>query len=151
MVPAPIAPVSPNGIYCGGMDSEVFRLRTSSKLATDITADAQRFVAGRGDGLLNVFVPHATAGVALIETGSGSESDLEDVLERLMPSQDIYRHRHGSLGHGRDHVVPAFVSPATTIPVMAGRLALGTWQSLVVVDTNQDNPNRQVRLSFLRG
>ena len=133
------------------MDSEIFQLRTSSNLVTDITGQVQRYVASSGDGLLNVFVPHATAGVALIETGSGSESDLQDVLERLMPSQDIYRHRHGSLGHGRDHLVPAFVSPAITIPVLAGRPAFGTWQSLVVVDTNRDNPNRQVRLSFLAG
>ena len=133
------------------MDSEIIQLRTSSNLVTDITGQVQRYVASSGDGLLNVFVPHATAGVALIETGSGSESDLQDVLERLMPSQDIYRHRHGSLGHGRDHLVPAFVSPAITIPVLAGRPAFGTWQSLVVVDTNRDNPNRQVRLSFLAG
>lgn len=133
------------------MDSELLQLKTSSNLVTDITGQAQRFVADRGDGLLNVFVPHATAGVALIETGAGSESDLRDALERLMPSQDIYRHRHGSLGHGRDHVVPAFVSPAITIPTVAGTLALGIWQSLVVVDTNRDNPNRQVRLSFIAG
>lgn len=149
--PAPIALVTDRGIYIGGMDSEVFRLRTSSDLVTDITADAQQFVSGRGDGLLNVFVPHATAGVALLETGAGSESDLGDALERVLPRQDIYRHRHGSLGHGRDHVVPAFVSPTITIPVTAGRPALGTWQSLVVVDTNRDNPDRQVRLSFLAG
>jgi secondary thiamine-phosphate synthase enzyme len=133
------------------MDSEVLRLTTSSNLVTDITGLSQRYVAGRGDGLLNIFVPHATAGVALIETGAGSESDLHDALERLLPRQDIYSHRHGSLGHGRDHVVPAFVSPAITIPTVAGALALGIWQSLVVVDTNQDNPNRQVRLSFLAG
>lgn len=131
------------------MDTTVLELRTAARLVTDITAEVSRFVAGRGDGLVNVFVPHATAGVALIETGSGSEQDLEQTLHRLLPVQDIYRHRHGSLGHGRDHVLPAFVSPSTTIPVIDSQLALGTWQSVVVVDPNADNPRRQVRLSFI--
>jgi len=96
-------------------------------------------------------VPHATAGVALIETGAGSEPDLEDALERLLPTADLYRHRHGSLGHGRDHVMPAFVSPSLTVPVIGGRIALGIWQSIVLVDPNGDNPQRTVRLSFLAG
>jgi secondary thiamine-phosphate synthase enzyme len=98
-----------------------------------------------------VFVPHATAGLALIETGSGSESDLADAVERLLPRQGAYRHRHGSTGHGRDHVLPAFVAPSLTVPVLGGRPALGTWQSLVLVDSNVDNPVRRVRLSFLPG
>lgn len=133
------------------MDSRVLQLRTGSRLVTDITSEAVAFVAGKGDGLLNVFVPHATAGVALMETGSGSESDLADALERLLPVADIYRHRHGSTGHGRDHVLPAFVSPSLVIPVVGGRMALGTWQSVVVVDSNGDNPQREVRLSFVAG
>lgn len=131
------------------MDSHILTLRTHSRLVTDITGQVQQFVSGRGDGLLNVFVPHATAGVALIETGSGTEPDLEGALERLLPVADIYRHRHGSLGHGRDHVMPAFVSPSMVVPVIGGRLALGIWQSIVVVDPNGDNPERKVRLSFL--
>ncbi len=133
------------------MESRVLHLHTGSRLVTDITSEAAAFVAGNGDGLLNVFVPHATAGVALIETGAGSEPDLSDALERLLPLADIYRHRHGSTGHGRDHVLPAFVSPSLVIPVVGGRMALGTWQSVVVVDSNGDNPQREVRLSFVAG
>lgn len=133
------------------MDSQVLTIRTGARLCTDLSAEAVAFVAGRGDGLLHVFVPHATAGLALIETGAGSEPDLADALERLLPTADIYRHRHGSLGHGRDHVMPAFVSPSLSLPVVAGRIALGIWQSIVLVDPNGDNPDRQVRLSFLRG
>jgi secondary thiamine-phosphate synthase enzyme len=133
------------------MDSVVLHLRTGSRLVTDITGEVQRFATGKGDGLLSVFVPHATAGVALMETGSGSEPDLADAAERLLPVADVYRHRHGSPGHGRDHVLPAFISPSLVIPVLAGRLTLGTWQSVVVVDPNGDNPQRQVRLSFLAG
>jgi len=108
-------------------------------------------LSDRGDGLCHVFVPHATAGVALIETGSGSEPDLEEAIDRLLPRDDIYRHRHGSRGHGRDHVLPAFIAPSITLPVLGGRPALGTWQSVVLVDTNVDNPDRKVRLSFLPG
>jgi len=103
------------------------------------------------DGLLSVFVPHATAGLALIETGSGSESDLAATIDRVWPREDIYVHRHGSRGHGRDHVIPAFISPAITIPVVAGRMVLGTWQSVCLVDPNVDNPERKVVLSFLAG
>lgn len=133
------------------MDSRLLRLDTGSRLVTDITSQVVQFCRGRGDGLCHVFVPHATAGVALVETGSGTESDLAAALERLLPREDIYRHRHGSIGHGRDHVLPAFVSPSVVLPVLAGSLALGTWQSVVVVDPNGDNPHRQVRLSFLDG
>ena len=133
------------------MDTEELRVRSGATLVTDLTADAAHFCAGRGDGLLHVFVPHATAGVALIETGSGSEADLAGAIDRLLPPDDVYRHRHGSRGHGRDHVLPAFVAPALTVPVLGGRMALGTWQSLVLVDSNVDNAVRTVRLSFLNG
>ena len=98
-----------------------------------------------------MFVPHATAGVALIETGSGTESDLLDALDRLLPRDQRWRHRHGTEGHGADHVLPAFIGPSITIPVISGRLALGTWQSVVLVDLNRDNPERSLRLSFLPG
>jgi secondary thiamine-phosphate synthase enzyme len=133
------------------VETEELSVGSGSRLVTDLTDRVLAFCSGRGDGLLSVFVPHATAGVALIETGSGSESDLADALERLLPTQDVYRHRHGSLGHGRDHVVPAFVAPSLTVPVLGGRPALGTWQSVVLVDSNGDNPRRTVRLSFLAG
>ena len=131
------------------MPSVELRIRTDGTLVSDLTAEAERFCRNRGDGLLNVFVPHATAGVAIMETGSGSESDLADAIDRMLPGTDIYRHRHGSTGHGRDHVLPAFVSPSVTVPVVGGRVALGTWQSIVLVDTNGDNPVRTVRMSFL--
>lgn len=131
------------------MKSDVLTVDTSSRWLADLTADAERFCAGEGDGLLHVFAPHATAGLALIELGSGTEDDLHELLGRLLPVDDRYRHRHGSRGHGRDHVLPAIISPSLSIPVLAGRPALGTWQSLVLVDTNGDNPRRQVRLSFL--
>lgn len=133
------------------MHTAEIRLDTSGRRIVDLTADVVGFCAGRGDGLLNVFVPHATAGLALMETGSGSEGDLEDLLVRLLPRDDRYRHRHGSPGHGGDHVLPALVSPSLTLPVLAGRPALGTWQSVVLVDPNDDNPHRTVRLSYLAG
>jgi secondary thiamine-phosphate synthase enzyme len=133
------------------MDTDVVQLHTGTSLVTDITDHIHRFCRGRGDGLCHVFVPHATAGVAMIETGSGSESDLEEAIDRLLPRDDIYRHRHGSRGHGRDHVLPAFMAPSLTVPVLDGRPTLGTWQSVVLVDTNADNPDRKVRLSFLSG
>src|ERR1019366_438799 len=117
----------------------------------DITDEAGGFVQGMGDGLLSVFAPHATAGVALIEAGSRSEPDLVAALERLLPRDDRYRHRHGSPGHGADHLLPALVSPSLTIPVQDGRMLLGTWQRVVVVSLNHDNPHRRVRLSFLEG
>lgn len=131
------------------MQTLVLDVTTGSQLVTDLTAPVVQFCRGRGDGLCHVFVPHATAGVALIETGSGTESDLDAALERLLPIEDVYRHRHGSLGHGRDHVMPAFVSPSLVVPVVGGSPALGTWQSVVLVDPNGDNPRRNVRLSFL--
>ncbi len=117
----------------------------------DLTAECAEFVRGEGDGLLQVFVPHATAGVAIIETGAGSDEDLLAQLDELLPRDDRWRHRHGSPGHGRDHVLPAFVPPSTSVPVVGGRLQLGTWQSICLVDPNGDNPQRQVRLSFLAG
>jgi secondary thiamine-phosphate synthase enzyme len=130
----------------------VITVRTGDRPAVrDLTGEASAFVAGQGDGLLHVFVPHATAGVALIETGSGSDADLVRAIDDLLPADDRWRHRHGSPGHGRDHVLPAFVAPYATVPVLDGRLALGTWQSIVLVDPNGDNPTRQVRLSFLPG
>ncbi|BCJ60963.1 YjbQ family protein [Micromonospora endophytica] len=134
------------------MRSEVITVRTGSRpTVRDITAEAEQFVSGQGDGLLHVFVPHATAGVAIIETGAGSDDDLLTALDGVLPTDDRWRHRHGSPGHGRDHVLPAFVAPYATLPVLGGRLALGTWQSVCLVDTNGDNPTRQVRLSFLPG
>ena len=120
------------------------------KTVVDITVDAASFVEGFGDGLLNVFVPHATAGVAIIETGAGSDTDLLDSIDRLLPPDDgLYRHRHGSPGHGADHVLPGWIAPSIVVPVVGGSLALGTWQSIVLVDPNRDNPSRTVRLSFL--
>jgi secondary thiamine-phosphate synthase enzyme len=133
--------------------TQTFELTTGTREAavdiTDRCAEFLRTVAGGGDGLLNVFVPHATAGIAVIETGAGSDDDLLTALGDLLPADDRWRHRHGAPGHGRDHVLPALVPPHATLPVIAGSLALGTWQSVVLVDTNRDNPNRQVRLSFL--
>ncbi|MFD9970845.1 secondary thiamine-phosphate synthase enzyme YjbQ [Streptomyces sp. NPDC059017] len=124
----------------------------TAEAVTDLTGACEKFLAeaadGR-DGLLNVFVPHATAGIALIETGAGSDNDLLSALHVLLPADDRYQHRHGSPGHGRDHVLPALVPPHATLPVVGGRLELGTWQSVCLVDTNRDNPERQVRLSFL--
>ncbi|MFY1616996.1 YjbQ family protein [Micromonospora sp. WMMD736] len=132
------------------MRSDVITVQTGSRPAVrDITAEAQSFVSGEGDGLLHVFVPHATAGLAIIETGSGSDDDLLTAIDALLPTDNRWRHRHGSAGHGRDHVLPAFVPPYATLPVLGGRLALGTWQSICLVDTNGDNPTRQVRFSFL--
>ncbi|TYB37157.1 YjbQ family protein [Micromonospora sp. AP08] len=134
------------------MRSEVITVQTGSRpTVRDITSEAERFVAGQGDGLLHVFVPHATAGLAIIETGSGSDDDLLRALDDLLPADDRWRHRHGSPGHGRDHVLPAFVPPYATLPVLGGRIQLGTWQSICLVDTNGDNPSRQVRFSFLPG
>lgn len=124
---------------------------TRSQRFTDLTAAVQQFCRPLGDGLVSVFAPHATVGLALMETGSGSEPDLEEALGRLLPRDDHWVHRHGSRGHGADHVLPAFISPSLVIPVLGGRPALGTWQSIVLVDLNVDNPVRQVRLSFLAG
>jgi secondary thiamine-phosphate synthase enzyme len=134
------------------MRSETLTIRTGGRPAVrDITGECAEFVSGEQDGLLHVFVPHATAGLAIIETGAGSDDDLLAALDELIPADGRWRHRHGSPGHGRDHVLPAFVPPYATLPVLGGRLQLGTWQSVCLVDTNGDNPSRQVRLSFLAG
>jgi len=130
----------------------VITVRTGSRATVvDITDQAAAFVRGRGDGLLHVFVPHATAGVAVIELGAGSDRDLLNALRDLLPADDRWIHAHGSRGHGRSHVLPAIIPPYASVPVLGGRLALGTWQSIALVDLNLDNPDRQVRLSFLRG
>lgn len=134
------------------MHSELIEIRTgASETVADLTARIDAFLAaaGAGDGLLHVFVPHATAGLAVIETGAGSDTDLLAALRDVLPGDDRWNHRHGSPGHGRDHVLPAFVAPSMSVPVLAGRAALGTWQSVCLVDTNVDNPVRSVRLSFL--
>jgi len=134
------------------MDSVLIDLRTGTReVVLDLTSRCEEFVSGRGDGLLHVFVPHATAGVAILETGAGSDTDLLRVLEDLLPRDFGWRHKHGTPGHGRDHVLPAIIPPYATVPVLGGRLTLGTWQSICLVDTNVDNPERQVRLSFLAG
>ena len=134
------------------MDSEIRTYRTGNReVVLDLTQDAHEFVAGRGDGLLQVFVPHATAGIAVLETGAGSDDDLLTALGDLLPRDDRWRHSHGSPGHGRSHVMPAIVPPHCTVPVLGGRLALGTWQSICLVDLNVDNDERQVRWSFLGG
>lgn len=130
--------------------TEEHELTTGSRPGVfDLTSRLGGFCRGKGDGLVSVFVPHATAGVAIIEVGAGSDDDLLAALDDLLPEDDRWRHAHGSPGHGRDHVVPAFVSPSVTVPVVGGRPALGTWQSVVMVDTNRDNPHRRVRFSFL--
>jgi secondary thiamine-phosphate synthase enzyme len=137
------------------MDSQMIQVHTGSReTVQDITVECAEFArsaSGGGDGLLHVFVPHATAGIALIELGSGSDSDLLATLADLLPADDRWRHAHGSRGHGRSHVLPALVAPYATVPVLGGRLALGTWQSIALVDVNVDNPDRRVRLSFLAG
>jgi secondary thiamine-phosphate synthase enzyme len=117
----------------------------------DLTAACARFVDGEGDGLLSVFVPHATAGVVIVELGAGSDVDLLEALDRLLPRDDRWVHRHGSPGHGADHVLPLLAGPSLTVPVIDGRLALGTWQSIALLDPNRDNATRTVRLSFLAG
>jgi secondary thiamine-phosphate synthase enzyme len=131
------------------MESVEIDVDTSSARVVDLTRSLRHFCDGRGDGLVNVFVPHATAGLALMETGSGSEPDLVDTLERLLPRDGRYRHAHGAPGHGADHLLPAIVSPSLVLPVLDGRIAFGTWQSVVLVDLNVDNPRRLVRFSFV--
>ena len=134
------------------MRSETFSYTTGDRdTVLDLTRDRARFVADQGDGLLHVFVPHATAGIAIIETGAGSDDDLLAALGDLLPADDRWRHQHGTPGHGRSHVMPALVPPYATVPVLDGELALGTWQSICLVDVNVDNAERQVRLSFLAG
>jgi secondary thiamine-phosphate synthase enzyme len=134
------------------MESTTIRVRTgASEQVLDLTRECEQYVDGKGDGLLHVFVPHATAGIAILETGAGSDDDLLAALADLLPADDRWRHQHGSPGHGRSHVMPALVPPYASIPVLGGRLALGTWQSICLVDLNVDNPDREVRLSFLAG
>ncbi len=135
------------------MKSSIVRARTGAReTVRDITSECAEFLAaeaGGADGLLHVFVPHATAGLALMELGAGSDVDLLATLDRLLPADDRWTHAHGSPGHGRSHVLPALVAPFLTVPVIGGRLALGTWQSIALIDLNMDNPDRQIRLSFL--
>jgi len=134
------------------MRSELRSVRTGGVASVvDLTEECAEFVRAEGDGLLQVFVPHATAGIAIIETGAGSDDDLLAQLDELLPRDGRWSHRHGSPGHGRDHVLPAFVPPHATVPVLEGRMQLGTWQRICFVDTNVDNPSRHVRFSFLRG
>ncbi len=134
------------------MDTTIISIRTGRRRGVlDITSEAERFVDGRDDGLLSVFVPHATAGLAIMETGAGSDADLIDALDDMLPRDDRWRHQHGSPGHGADHVMPAFISPSVTIPVQGGRLLLGTWQSIVLVDPNADNDERHIRFSWIPG
>ncbi|WP_433335823.1 secondary thiamine-phosphate synthase enzyme YjbQ [Spirillospora sp. CA-294931] len=135
------------------MKSTVVQVTTGTReVVHDITAECERFAAeAGGDGLLHVFVPHATAGVAILELGAGSDDDLLAALDDLLPADDRWRHSHGSKGHGRSHVMPALIPPYATIPVLSGRPALGTWQSIALIDLNVDNPERKVRLSFLAG
>ena len=137
------------------MNSREIRVQTGRRRGVfDITRECEQFLAehsGGEDGLLHVFVPHATAGLVVMELGSGSEADLMEALDRLLPRDDRWRHRHGSIGHGADHLVSMLASPDLTVPVIGGRLALGTWQSIALVDPNQDNATRTVRLSFLAG
>ena len=134
------------------METTTLTVETGAReVVHDLTSECRRFVRERGDGLLHVFVPHATAGVAVLELGAGSDDDLLSALRDLLPADDRWRHRHGSPGHGRSHVLPALVPPYATVPVLGGELALGTWQSVALVDLNVDNPTRTVRLSFLGG
>ena len=143
-----------NPHYGPGVDSTVVEIRTGGREAVvDLGSEIDGFLrsVGAGDGLLNVWVPHATAGLAVLETGAGSDTDLLAALRDLLPADDRWRHRHGSRGHGRDHVLPAFIAPSVSVPVIDGATALGTWQSICLVDTNGDNPVRSVRLSFLPG
>jgi secondary thiamine-phosphate synthase enzyme len=129
-----------------------FEVETSGRRVVDITSLVRGFVAEANEsGLAHVFLPHATAGLALMETGSGSEADLEELLERILPRDDRYTHRHGARGHGGDHLLPALVSPALVLAVDLGELVLGTWQSVVIVDPNRDNNRRHVRVSVLPG
>jgi secondary thiamine-phosphate synthase enzyme len=129
--------------------STVVKVETGRRTVTDVTRHVVESCHGRGDGLVSLFVPHATCGLALVETGSGTEEDLAAILDEVLPPADRYRHRHGSTGHGRDHVLPAFISPSMTIPVLAGEPQLGTWQSVVIVDSNVDNRTRSLRVSFI--
>jgi secondary thiamine-phosphate synthase enzyme len=134
------------------VDTQTLIVDTSTRKFNDLTQNLNDFTAGRGDGLLSVFAPHSTVGLAILELGSQSDVDLEHALERVLPRDDAYyAHAHGSPGHGADHLLPALLSPSLTLPVVDGKPTLGTWQSVVLVDLNSDNPERQVRLSFVAG
>jgi secondary thiamine-phosphate synthase enzyme len=133
------------------METSEISLDTARAKVVDLTEELRRFCQDQGDGLVSVFAPHATAGLALMETGSRSEEDLEEVLGELLPRDDRWQHQHGSPGHGADHLVPVFLSPSVVVPVVDGRPALGTWQHLVLIDLNRDNSSRTVRLSFVAG
>ncbi|MGH2740015.1 MAG: YjbQ family protein [Actinomycetota bacterium] len=133
------------------METERITVDTGGRVVVEITHHVAEFAAGKGDGLLHVFLPHATAGVALIETGAGSEEDLVSAIESLLPRDDRYRHRHGSTGHGADHLLPAFINPSLVLPVSGGEVVFGTWQRVVIVDPNRENNRRTVVLSFLAG
>lgn len=135
-----------------GLQTHRVELRTGNRRAVvDVTGEVASFVAGRGDGLVNISLPHATAGLALMELGSGSEQDLMHRIDVLLPRDERYVHRHGSPGHGADHVLPAFIAPTLTLPVVGGRVSLGVWQRIAVVDTNEDNPRRELLLAFVAG
>ena len=133
------------------MQTKLIDVDTSRRRVADLTREVAAFCRENGSGLCNVFVPHATAGVAIIELGAGSDTDLLNALGDLLPRDDRWSHRHGSPGHGADHVLPAFIAPSITVPSVDGQPALGTWQSIALIDTNQDNPHRHVRLSFISG
>ena len=133
------------------METTEIEIESPDRGVADLTAAVMDFCKGQGDGLLTVFAPHATAGVGLMELGSGSETDLVDTLDRLLPRSERYRHQHGSPGHGADHLLPLLVSPSIVLPVVGGRPTLGTWQSVVMVDLNADNRRRRARLSFIAG
>jgi secondary thiamine-phosphate synthase enzyme len=140
--------------YGGLVHSKEIEIRTgSAEVVVDLTRECERFVDGidNAEGLLHLWVPHATAGLAILETGAGSDEDLLAALRDLLPADNRWRHQHGSPGHGRDHVLPALLPPYATVPVIGGVIALGTWQSICLVDTNVDNPVRRVRLSLLAG
>jgi len=156
----PYRPAKPSGLagrpVAGGtvpvVETTELQVDTSGRRVIDLTDRVRAFVADSGgDGLVHAFLPHATAGLALMEMGSGSEEDLEAALDRLLPREDRYTHRHGSVGHGGDHLLPVFVAPSLTLPVVGGQLVLGTWQSVVLIDPNRENDARRVRLSFLPG
>lgn len=134
------------------MDTRLLTLDTSTQRVVDLTPEVKSFATDRGDGLLSIFAPHSTVGLAVMELGSGSDADLEQALARILPRDDaLYQHAHGAPGHGADHLVPALISPSLVVPVIEGRPALGVWQSIVLVDLNTDNPERQVRLTFIPG
>ena len=150
--PPAVGPTGPTGRPAGAVNVQELTLDTHGRRVVDVTEPVRAFASSSGaDGLMHVFAPHATAGVALMETGSGSEEDLDKLLERLIPRDDRYAHRHGSVGHGGDHLLPVLVSPSLMLSVEGGRLVLGTWQRVVLVDPNRENDVRRLRLSFLPG